>query len=46
MAQSSKNIFETRGTSVKASAFVVIVYTAWNQSVVNELLAGAKNISK
>ncbi|MBK8774722.1 MAG: 6,7-dimethyl-8-ribityllumazine synthase [Chitinophagaceae bacterium] len=44
MAQSSKNIFETRGTSVKAGAFVVIVYTAWNQSVVNELLAGAKKI--
>ncbi len=44
MAQSSKNIFDTRGTSIKAGAFVVIVYTAWNRPVVDELLAGAKKI--
>ncbi|HMT95269.1 MAG TPA: 6,7-dimethyl-8-ribityllumazine synthase, partial [Ferruginibacter sp.] len=44
MAQSSKKIFDTKGTSIPSGAFVVLVYTAWNQHVVHELLNGAQKI--
>lgn len=44
MAQSSKKIFDTKGANIKTGAFVVLVYTAWNSNVVNELLKGAVKV--
>ena len=44
MAQSSKKIFDTKGTSIPSGAFVVLLYTAWNRHVVQELLNGAKKV--
>ena len=44
MAQSSKKIFDIKGTSIPSGAFVVLLYTAWNRHVVQELLNGAKKV--
>lgn len=44
MAQSTSNIFNTEGIRLPQDAFVVIVRTAWNDNIVNELEKGCASV--
>lgn len=44
MAQSTSNIFSTEGIRLPQDAFVVLVRTAWNSAIVDELEKGCSSV--